>query len=295
MLGPNFLEGQAPRTAEDPKEIQLPEDSVDGVTLLARFTHCLPTAHNQIESFADIAKMLTGLGVVADKYDCIHAVSMASESIMHRCMNNIPLDTSQILPKDTLYAYARLAAAAYSLDMTFEFAFFTRRLVLDTTASFTEVADIEGCEGLPQSAIMGLEEQRTAVREALVSTIAEGACGKCWCNQLAVRTVYQSELARLLDLPHWPPPWTRYRLASVLRELCAIETLTIGGTLACGHPRSPISERLTFAQLKKRCEIVSNMAHGLCLPCARQDKWQSRCEHAKLRKPVPLKDPFMQG
>ncbi|KAK5695121.1 hypothetical protein LTR17_024594 [Elasticomyces elasticus] len=142
MLGPNFLEGHASRTAEDPREIQLPDDSADGVTLLAQFIHCLPTAPSQTESLANIAKMLTGLGVVADKYDCILAVSMACESIMHR-----------YLARDTLHAYARLAAAAYSLDMESAFAFFTRRLVLDTTASFTEVTDIEGCEILPQSAI----------------------------------------------------------------------------------------------------------------------------------------------
>ncbi|KAK5674439.1 hypothetical protein LTS10_012827 [Elasticomyces elasticus] len=297
MLGPNFLEGHAPRTAENPKEIQLPDDSATAMILLARLTHGLPSGPKAFENsmLLSLPTWLLELGVVADKYDCIAAVTMAAQALMLHHVARMKFETSATISKPTVDGYAKFAAAAFLLRMDTLFAFFTRRLVLDAVRSFGEIFATQVHGLVPSSVILGLEEQRTAVREYLLATVADSAQGKCknkFCFWKATGGTYPAELARLLSLHRWPPPWSAHRVRSVLQRLYTTsEPLALVNEYRCKHPNPSF---LSILELQQICHTVSERAWGLCLDCARQDKLQSRCEHIKELKVCPMNDPFIQ-
>ncbi|KAK3627918.1 hypothetical protein LTR56_018908 [Elasticomyces elasticus] len=297
MLGPKFLEGQAPRTAKDPKEIQLPDDSVDGIVLLARFTHGLPSGAKPFKNstLQFLSTRLLELGVAADKFDCIPAVTLAAEALMRRHAAYMDFEYTAAVSKPTVDGYAKFAAAAFLLQIDNLFTFFTRRLVLDAVDSFGEIFEMQVHGLLPPNVILGLEEQRSAVREYLLATVADSAHGQCkskFCSFKAKGGTYPTELARLLSLPRWPPPWSAHRIRSVLQKLYKCESLALGNEYPCGHSDP---SRLGSLELQQLCHKVSEQARGLCLTCARQDSLQSKCEHINELKAFSMNDPFMQA
>ncbi|KAK3652910.1 hypothetical protein LTR56_004858 [Elasticomyces elasticus] len=296
MLGPNFLEGQAPRTAENPKEIQLPDDSADAMILLARFTHGAASGRAfENPMLPSFPTRLLELGVVADKYDCIAAVTMAAEALMLRHAAQITFESSATISKHIIDGSAKFAAAAFLLRMDKLFAFFTRRLVLDAVHSFGEIFEMQVQGLVPPSVILGLEEERTAVREHLLATVAFSACGKClnnYCFNRGKGATYPTELARLLSLPRWPPPWSAHRIRSVLQKLYGCESLALCNEYPCGHFNP---SELGALELQQICHKVSERAEGLCLTCARQDNLQSKCEHYNELEAFPMNDPFIQA
>ncbi|KAK4891349.1 hypothetical protein LTR27_010003 [Elasticomyces elasticus] len=295
MLGPNFLEGQAPRSAEDPKELKLPDDSADAMNVLARFTHGLPSGPEAYDRWMMLpfSTLVLELGVLADKYDCTTAASMAAEVLMLRHVAHMKHDPSAIVSKTTVDAYGKLAVAAFMLRMDNFFAFFTRRLVLDAVASFGQLFETQEYGVLPSNITPSLEEQRTAVREVLVATVASQAHGMCQhCSRKSTGGTYATELARLLGLPHRPPPWSEHRTRNVLHGLYICKPVKLGYEYTCNHPNT---SKLETFQLHKICHAASERAYGLCLTCARQNKLQLNCEHVSELKARSMNDPFIQA
>ncbi|KAK4956225.1 hypothetical protein LTR10_005746 [Elasticomyces elasticus] len=238
---------------------------------------------------------LLELGVVADKYDCIRAVTPAAEALMRRHAAYMNFESTAAVSKPTVNGYAKFAAAAFLLQIDNLFTFFTRRLVLDAVDSFGEIFEMQAHGLLPPNVILGLEEQRTAVREYLLDTVADSAHGQCkskFCSFKAKGGIYPTELARLLSLPRWPPPWSAHRIRSVLQKLYKCDSLALGNEYSCGHSDSTTLGSLELQQI---CHKVSEQARGLCLTCARQDNLQSKCEHINELKAFPMNDPFMQA
>ncbi|KAK4891354.1 hypothetical protein LTR27_010008 [Elasticomyces elasticus] len=82
MLGPHYLEGQAPRSAEQPKEVQLPDDDPNAMNVLLALIHFQdPDKKKALISPAELAN----LAVAVDKYDCITALALTTEALLKRC------------------------------------------------------------------------------------------------------------------------------------------------------------------------------------------------------------------
>ncbi|KAK3627924.1 hypothetical protein LTR56_018914 [Elasticomyces elasticus] len=92
MLGPHYLEGQAPRSAEQPKEVQLPDDDPNAMNMLLALVHFQdPDTKKALISPAELAN----LAVAVDKYDCITALALMTEALFKRCTEPWALPTSQ--------------------------------------------------------------------------------------------------------------------------------------------------------------------------------------------------------
>lgn len=146
MLGPNFLEGQGDRSAQDPKEITLLDDDVNAMVRLCRLIHHqdnMPPTPNDKDSLAGVAEELLALVIVADKYRCIDSIRFAGE-----CMLFNSASTAAFLDP-SMGTLLHLVAAAYMLNDSRHFALFTRKLVLDTPKSYSLVMHCPALEVLP--------------------------------------------------------------------------------------------------------------------------------------------------
>ncbi|TKA72575.1 hypothetical protein B0A55_07218 [Friedmanniomyces simplex] len=275
MLGPHFFEGQAPRSAEEPKQIALMDDAPYAMTMLLNATHFRSMVGPLGLTLKSIAQELAKMGLLADKYECVPALSTGAEALMLRRVNY--LCVMEVDPTEAIRFLGLYSSAAYSLRLKKLFQYFTRRLVLDATTSFSTIGEVEACDVLPTSVILGLEEQRSALREYLIATIAARTSGKCQtpgCSRSSPSSTFVSEITRKLALPHWPPPWSSTSIRSILQKLYKPIEIPFGTVSPC---------------------VVDERACGLCLACARQDKSQSRCEHGEELKKAPLKDPIIQA
>ncbi|KAK3652909.1 hypothetical protein LTR56_004857 [Elasticomyces elasticus] len=222
--------GQALRSADAPQEIEL-LDGPEATIMLLRAIHLHPMLIPGSYSAGDIALKLARLGAIAAKYKCALQLSSAVEAVMLRAINAWSMVNFDVAT--TMSVYARCASAAYLLDMDQLFNHYTRRLVLDTTTSFTEIQDIEGCSQLPTSVILSLEEQRSALREELIATISARTNGKCQtlgCSQYSTSGTFAEHITRRLSVPHWPLPWTSTTLRTLLQQFKNTGDVQLGHT-----------------------------------------------------------------
>ncbi|KAK5674445.1 hypothetical protein LTS10_012833 [Elasticomyces elasticus] len=147
MLGPHYLEGQVPRSAEQPKEVQLPDDDPNALNMLLALIHFQdPDKKKALISPAELAN----LAVAVDKYDCITALALTTEALLKRCTE---AGTLPSFYDQRLAYYARLATAAFLLRNKNLFVKYTRMLVVDGMGSCLDITDIEGCKPLPDNVI----------------------------------------------------------------------------------------------------------------------------------------------
>ncbi|KAK5674441.1 hypothetical protein LTS10_012829 [Elasticomyces elasticus] len=283
--------GQAERSAETPQEVGLPDDP-EGMIMLLKTIHM----HSMIDagsySAGDISLKLARMSAVASKYECTAQVTPAVEAIMFRGVNTWSMSSFDVVT--TMNVYAQLATAAYNLGMDVLFNHYTRRLVLDATTSFTEIQEIEGCSQLPTSVILGLEDQRSALREELIATISARTNGKCQapgCSQYSTSGTFTGHITRRLSIPHWPPPWTSTTLRSLLQKFKKTGDVQLGHTYPiCQHKINP--QVISQKTLTTICKSVDDHARGLCLTCVKEGKSQSRCPHVEDIIVYQLKDWF---
>jgi len=139
MLGPDFLEGQAARSADAPKLISLPEDDPTAAMLLLSLLHFEPPSSETITA-VNLAK----LAEMADKYACTKPIALMSETLLKRCV----AERSKEGSKESLQTVARLFMAAHLLGQKKLFVELSRILVLEMTESFSSIMDLEGCKHL---------------------------------------------------------------------------------------------------------------------------------------------------
>ncbi|RMY74134.1 hypothetical protein D0863_03429 [Hortaea werneckii] len=130
MLGPHFREGNQPRSSDQPIEISLPED--DGIAMkhLCLLLHGR-TGDSYSHGNRTFPTQLHALAVLADKYDCVEAISLPAEAMLSRFW--IHRTTTPLSMEQT----ACLATAAASLRLGSLFHAFTKSLVLDYYESYT--------------------------------------------------------------------------------------------------------------------------------------------------------------
>ncbi|KAK4956227.1 hypothetical protein LTR10_005748 [Elasticomyces elasticus] len=292
--------GQAPRSATDPQIITFLDDDPEALKMLLRGIHLTALFGTQGWSFSKAASSLASLGAVAAKYRSYYALRPAAEAIMLRGVNTMSMVSLSV--DETMIYYAQYSAAAYHLGMPRLFSHYTRRLVLDATSSFTEIQVIEGCSGLPTSVIckwcvlavrcsdadvayysVGLEEQRSSLREELIATITARTNGKCQtpgCPYISPSSAFPAHATRRLAVPHWPPPWGSTTIRTLLQGLMHTGDINLGQTFPmCQHKNNPLV--ISQKALTIICKTVEGRARGLCLICAEKDETQSRCEHVQ--------------
>ncbi|KAI7182818.1 hypothetical protein D0869_05930 [Hortaea werneckii] len=130
MLGPRFKEGNEVRSSRHPIEIPLPEDDGTAMKHLCLLIHGR-TGDSYSHGDMTFPTQLQGLAVLADKYDCVEAISLQAEAMLSRSWN---YRTTQPLPIEQM---ACLAMAAASLRLSPLFHVFTKSIVLDYHVSYT--------------------------------------------------------------------------------------------------------------------------------------------------------------
>ncbi|KAK5726160.1 hypothetical protein LTR17_012975 [Elasticomyces elasticus] len=286
----SLVVGPRQRSTDAPQVIELLQDDPEAMIMVLRTMHMLDLFDWRGWTFDTAALQLAKMGAVAAKYKCASKVKPVAEAMMLRGINRQSM--TSFGTATTMRLYAQYAAAAYLFGTYNLFSHYTRRLVLDATTSFTEIQEIEGCSRLPTSVILGLEEQRSTLREELIATISARTNGKCQtsgCSQYSTSGTFTGHITRRLSVPHWPPPWTSTTLRSLIEKLKKTGDVQLGHTYpVCQHKNNPIV--ISQKALKTICDTVDGHARGLCLTCAREDKSQSRCEHVDYVVKNQLKD-----
>ncbi|KAK3112008.1 hypothetical protein LTR53_012150 [Teratosphaeriaceae sp. CCFEE 6253] len=279
MLGPRFLEGQAPRSADEPQDIVLPEDDPIATALLLRIIHFQQPVDESVKPF-----LLTNFATVADKYDCTYDVGLMSEAMLKR-------HTAVRLHEETaMFTLGRLTTAAFLLRQQGLFVSFTRSLVLEVTEPFSGIMELSECGRLSASILLALEEQRTAARDTLVTALSADIQGNCVDWGCASRnwppSIFKHEMLNALNFPSWPPTWAKWSLRSMLEKLQSAQKVQGLRTMLCGHVYNVTL--LDPASLQEICLAVRKRAYGMCPECADQERWQSKCPHVeKLKQGIP--------
>ncbi|KAK4891350.1 hypothetical protein LTR27_010004 [Elasticomyces elasticus] len=285
MLGPHFLEGQTQRSTEQPQEIQLPEDDPHVMGFLCRLLH-----NGRPDSAKYSLDRLANIAVLADKYDCIHSVNLIVETLLRRWAAAGGISYG----KHKSPTWAKFASTALLLRLDDIYVQVTRCAVLDVFTPYS-VPPSDGSQ-LPTTVLLGLEEQRTAVRNLLVNTLATrttgGTCRVNGCYEPPTGSNFERDIARRLGLKHWPPNWDLQPVREIFDKLASQSDIWVDHTYKCSH--SNLAVVLTHAGLQDLVRDVDSRAYGICPHCARQDKLQSSCEHVETLKKTPHGDPLRQ-
>lgn len=146
MLSPRW-EGKTARSAEDPKEIELPDDDTGTMTRLCRLLHHkrdVPEASVNSDTIKAGVRELFDLVVLSDKYQCTTAIQLAGEYV---------LSDLCALPESrgmTVELVLKLLGAAWMLENDRYFSLLTRRLVLDWTTCYSQLIDHPAFEQVPE-------------------------------------------------------------------------------------------------------------------------------------------------
>lgn len=130
LLGPNFSEGQQPRSTEKPKHIELLHDHSLSITRLCLVLHRpLEEVRGTIytgESTGAAAANIAGLAIVADKYGAVeHLKKDIAPALLKSFMKRKKRTQLEFMQT------ANLALAAYLFEQAEAFSLFTRCLIMD--------------------------------------------------------------------------------------------------------------------------------------------------------------------
>lgn len=314
MLGPDFLEGQDDRSAQNPKRISLPDDDVNAMVRLCRLIHHqdnMPTTPHDKGSLAGGAEQLLALMVVADKYGCIDSIRFAGEYMLFSSASvSASLDPSM----ETLL---HLVAAAYILNNSRHFALFTRKLVLDTPRSYSSVINCPALGMLPgvllrecfprlgdeqtvlTLSVVLLEEQRKAATNTLrfeLPALAEQRCYRNGCGRTGTDLTFANALAREINSHrremYWPPHDNYWSLRDLLKQTFHCGDVSIHLATGCRHEHD-YEHKVGSETLKSLCNKISKIACGLCLNCLEDDNTDpNACTHRHLLEQWINNDPI---
>jgi hypothetical protein len=133
MFGPLYMEGQRSGLTGSKKEIPLPEDDVDAMTIICAVIHHRNDLIPEEMSSSEVLQ----LSVVADKYDCKVALKHATHHWLdHR--NVVGLKEQM-----------ELMTAAYLLDQAQAFSAITYTMMMEHTSSYLPFAQDQIDFGVP--------------------------------------------------------------------------------------------------------------------------------------------------
>lgn len=120
MLGPNFREGQQPRSSTEPVEVSLPEDDPGAMQGLCRLLHL--DVFNTADTLTLGSQNIFGIVVLADKYDAVTAIRwQARSALLSWLLNNSS--------KTDMVQVGHIVAAAYLICCSTAFEKATSHLI----------------------------------------------------------------------------------------------------------------------------------------------------------------------
>ncbi|OQN95423.1 hypothetical protein B0A48_18438 [Cryoendolithus antarcticus] len=275
LLGSRFAEGQQHRSAEFPQYIHLPDDDPTAMLHLCSILQYMPLDEAMRSKHdAPTVKRILQFAATADKYDCAAAVELTITSLLARFMQ--PGGTlSLCLPH-----LSDLALAAHLLRLPRHFTIFTSCIVTEHTDPFSILLSEGIAEHPGAGAIFALEEQRTAARvqcAADVGGLALNACDLCYMTGLF--NSFTNAHAKILNAEedHNPSSTVNSSSLGVLkRKILRCDDIVV----TVVHPDRRDCDTYYTIEKETIWQIahgMSDIAHGLCLSCARDPK--ESCSH----------------
>lgn len=136
LTGPNFSEGQAACTSQNPREIVLKDDDAQAMEDLCMLLHGQEPDNistNQKTTYSKkrlykITCRLLNLAIVIDKYGCATHLKLPGAALIYDC-----LDLLQAQPRSTAKCMAVMVATSYLLDSERCFRISTERFTREYT------------------------------------------------------------------------------------------------------------------------------------------------------------------
>jgi hypothetical protein len=287
---PVFKEGF--RTAQHPKEFQL-EDNSTAMTRLCFLLHHKRDPKDPSSLGTEItvgAEELFSLVVLAKKYECVDAVRAVGSNLFSYFAYS---SAATGIPIDALLYFVGTACV---LEDPRQFAMLTRRLVLDYTTRFSGIAMHPVIPTLPSFILRtfpSLPSTVIAANKPIVRLEEQ--------RRIAIM-LFRDDLLKITCVRHCCLPYT---VPSFLHDLYGFPQLPRDGKLSLRAllkmtgARSNVvtnyggSHVVRGSSTKDFCNMVSSVAHGLCLTCVRAEKFvNGPCEHHELLKQCVENDPI---
>jgi hypothetical protein len=313
MFGPNFAEGQGDRSAQNPKEITLPDDDASATTILCRLMHH-QYKHNDLsffvvkaapESTTQLVQDFFTLATVADKYGCADMARVMGASLLSE------LGSTSLYSFFTAETLITLAAATYTIADCYYFALFTRRLVLDYAMSYSCFTKHHALGVLPSeflrkhlavqdeshvltTMIVYLEEQRkaavTTFRLQLFNSVQQKWCQGCGRGdgERAIPGVLAALMTKAYDS-------CTFRggdcvgLRSVMKRASECGDVLVP---CCSGITPGFETRVQSIEFKALNRKVNKIVCGLCLTCLREGSDTGECTHRQLLRRCVKNDPI---
>ncbi|KAK3652862.1 hypothetical protein LTR56_004810 [Elasticomyces elasticus] len=221
MFGPCFLEGQAARSASEPKETLLPDDDAVAMQVLLAMLH-----HGR--QFTDESKywlyispaMLSSITILADKYDCTTSIASLVDARLEIYTRHHDCTRGSI---HSAVQDWHLATAAFLCQLKHRYAAFTRCLILGHTESLQDLRGATEDSPMPDHIVDDLIEARAELRFELILKITNAALPFC-CSSILPGTDLNGAIAVVLGLSCWPPNWEGHSIHDVLERAQSTET-----------------------------------------------------------------------
>lgn len=269
MFGPTFNEGNK----SEHEDIELDEDEPEAVINLFRILHLQYTAPTPM-TVANI----TGLAVVADKYDCVKAIQLGLGALFPQM--------SMFMPAEDI---VKLAVAAHLLDRPQLFRSYTSRLMTAYSDSIPEYTRHQIAQRIPSHAWSKLDK-RTGASEPVLTypsvmmqarreagwkqiahtmlTVLSPPCKAERCHRMGE---WYSKLGnKLKGLIHGDSSMAVESIASLMAKAKGIVIPDMPNCKTQGYPDHGDWVALTQGKYDALLSEVQEHCNGLCLDCVKQ-------------------------
>ena len=154
LLGPNFREGQAVRSSEQPKEIKLPEDDARAMSDMC---HLLHGKHvDELLKAVTSARVLS-YAIVVDKYACVDALRMQSHAILFAHLDYYTFRLDMTIN-------GRMVVATYLLEHAPSFKRATKRLIIGVNEQYSDLLKRDFGPMIPLSVLRKRDQSTSKVQ-----------------------------------------------------------------------------------------------------------------------------------
>ncbi|KAK5128554.1 hypothetical protein LTR85_003225 [Meristemomyces frigidus] len=276
LFSNTFKEGDIATTG---KEVKLNDDEPKAFVTLCKILHMRYDTPDKPLAAHDVL----GVAIVADKYDCVHALALSVRSIFPE---QAPMGT-------TFQGAGELVCAAYLLDQPLLFERFTQAIMRDYAESFLQIAFSEMGRRVPmatwrmfhssgaEAEIFTLESTRADTRAGLVGSLNNAMALNCpkpsSCGRAKSYLATHIKNATVADLaPYIPRHETTAALIAKTAKLrgAPVDNSVQACSSACLTAKVAPSVTL-FIDLAKAMEAE---CRGLCIDCVRAEgRKTSKC------------------
>ncbi|EMC92593.1 hypothetical protein BAUCODRAFT_254883 [Baudoinia panamericana UAMH 10762] len=262
LLGPHFAEGQSEGTTDEPKEVTLQGDNSEAMSDICHLLHnkTIGTVITRLVKNPQSAR-IHQLAVVIDKYACTEPLTLHTQALLLGYLDS---------HYGGLAHLGNIAAAAYMLDHGRAFTIATRRLITRCNEPYSDLHKSNGSHALPVTALLAMEEKRTAAQRKLARDIMLFGAPHCShakaCNNHDVS--YYDNICTVFQVRHWPPSFDLEgkNISSLITTVKKVGTVWRENP-SCDHTGTMME--VQAAKFWTLAEEIESICEGLCLQCVR--------------------------